>query len=366
MKSFFYFSAAVVAAASLIACQSKVVENTETIRHFTLDDFETVNLNVDNAEPVSDDDMILGYPKQIEMLDDNIMAIHDANNDKSIWFLNTTDGRYSNCMTKGEGPLESLGISNTYINDGKLYVAPARDKKFFEISVDRNSLEPTIKHVASGLDDMYKSMLLADDEVVYAPFFADSVRFLRAMLDGVATDTIGNFYFMTGDDEFVPRNNLAQMNVAISADRNSLVAANLEWNAIEIYDLAHNNETMLLGPIDIDTKVVKRELPIGITYTKKPRWEMFLNPAISAEGFTVGYNGIKIESSDDLGKGFSNILSFTLDGQPTKRLVLSESINCYTIDPETMILYFVSNGEDPVIKKIALPISYKELVTPTH
>ncbi|MDE6369192.1 MAG: TolB-like 6-bladed beta-propeller domain-containing protein, partial [Muribaculaceae bacterium] len=254
--------------------------------------------------------------------------------------------------------------SNTYINDGKLYVAPARDKKFFEISVDRNSLEPTIKHVASGPDDIYKSILLADNEVIYAPFFADSVRFLRSTLDGMSADTIGNLDFMVCDDEFVPRNNLAQMNVAISSDRNTLVAANLEWDVIEIYDLAHNNEIELHGPIDIDTKVVKKELPIGITYTKKPRWEMFVNPVISNKGFTVGYNGIKIESSDDLGKGFSSILSFNLKGQPVKRLALSENINCYTIDPKTMTLYFVANDGEPIVKSIALPLSYKELVTP--
>ncbi|MDE6367881.1 MAG: hypothetical protein K2K94_01425, partial [Muribaculaceae bacterium] len=113
MKNYFYLLSAVLLGSCLMACQSKVVENTETISHFTFDDFETININLADAEQVSDDDMILGYPKQIEMLDDDIMAIHDANNDKSIWFLNTNDGSYSSCLTKGEGPLETLGISNT-------------------------------------------------------------------------------------------------------------------------------------------------------------------------------------------------------------------------------------------------------------
>jgi len=350
---------------SFYACQNHTVENTDTVRDYTLNDFSSIKLDLSKATEVSKYDMIMGAPINLELLNDSIMSIHDVKTENCIWLLNLNTGAYSNCLHKGEGPLESLSISNIYSQDGKLYASPSQDTKMFEIEVDPTTLHPTIKNIGTTPNDIYRSIKISDTEFIYAPFFEDSVRFIKAKINGEVLDTIGNLNFVVSDEEFIPRNNLAQMNIAISQDRSTLVAANMSWNIIEVYDLTHNNSTILRGPVLIDSKVMKVEMPFGSTYKQKPRWKFFKNPSVSSKGFTIGYIGVEISSTEDLEREISSILCFDSNGFPTKQLLLNEEISCYTIDYGTMTLYFIPKDGEPVIKKYDLPLSYDEMIAST-
>lgn len=344
---------------ALTACQADNKTGREEYHDYSLNDFTRVELDLSQAETVSGDDMILGAPVMLEQLNDNTLAIYDANNENLIWFLNVDNKEFSNCLRKGEGPSESLGVSNIFVQDGKLFVSPSRDSKMFEITP-----EPMVKLALQTPEEVSKTIKISDTEMICAPLFADSVRFVKADINGVISDTIGNLNFISGEGKFVPRNTLAQMSIALSEDRNTLVAANLGWNIIEVYDLKNNNSLILRGPVQTDSKVVEVDTPFGTTYKQKPRWEFFRNPSVSKEGFDVGYIGVEVSTSKDLEKKISSILCFGLNGSPTVQLELSEDVLCYHIDYNTMNLYYVPNNREPVIMKYELPVSYKELVTP--
>lgn len=344
---------------TLGACHKSQVTGLEEYRDYSLDDFSKIELDLSQAEAVSDNDMIMGAPVMMARLNDSIIAIYDANNEELIWFLNVDNKRYTSCLRKGEGPEESLGISNIFVQEGKLFVSPSRDSKMFEISS-----EPTVKLALKTPEDVSRTIRISDTEMICAPLSADSVRFVKADINRVISDTIGNLDFIPGEGTFVPRNILAQMSIALSEDRNTLVAANLGWNIIEVYDLKNDNSLILRGPVQIDSKVVEVETPFGTTYRQKPRWEFFRNPSVSKDGFDVGYIGVEVSSSKDFDKKISSILCFDLNGTPTVRLGLSEEALCYLIDYDTMTLYYVPNNREPVIMKYDLPLSYKELTTP--
>lgn len=306
------------------------------------------------AVQVSDDDMILGAPVSMVLMSDSLLSIYDARKDNYIWWLNVNNGTYSSCLHRGEGPNESFGVNNISLMDGDLFVSPSQDNKLFRISIDADSLSSTINTLGTAKTDVLKGVMISDDEIIYAPFFEDSVRFVSAKISGEVVDTIGRLDFIAGEGDFVPRNSLAPFSMAVSKDRDVMVASNLGWNIIEVFDLIHNNSIMLKGPIEIESKVKMIETPFGRTAKQSPRWEMFRNPSVSEDGFDVGYIGVKIATSDDLNKKISSILCFDATGHPTKQLVLDEEILCYAIDYDTMTMYFVPTDGNPVVKKLLL------------
>lgn len=345
----------------LFSCQNRTIENSEASINYSLTDFSVSELNLSQATQVSSDDMLIGAPVEMELINDSIITIHDAKNDNYLWLMNVNNGAYSNCLHRGEGPNESFGVNNICSEGGKLFVSSGRDNKLFEISVDFDSLHPAINCLGTVKTDVFRSVMIDDDEIIYAPFFEDSVRFIRAKIGGEPIDTIGNLDFIVSESDIIPRNNIAQMNIAFSKSNNVLVAANMGWNIIEVYDLTYNNSIILHGPVEIDSKVKKIEAPFGSTSKQSPRWEMFRNPSISKNGFDVGYIGAKISTSKDLDKKISSILCFNASGLPTKQLALSEEILCYAIDYDTMTLYFIPKDGNPVVKKYDLPLSYDDL-----
>ena len=192
------------------------------------------------AVQVSDDDMILGAPVSMVLMSDSLLSIYDARKDNYIWWLNVNNGTYSSCLHRGEGPNESFGVNNISLMDGDLFVSSSQDNKLFRISIDADSLSSTINTLGTAKTDVLKGVMISDDEIIYAPFFEDSVRFVSAKISGEVVDTIGRLDFIAGEGDFVPRNSLAPFSMAVSKDRDVMVASNLGRNIIEVIDLIHN------------------------------------------------------------------------------------------------------------------------------
>ncbi len=345
----------------LTACRQQVAEGTETVVDYTMDQFEEVSIDLSGAETIKCGDLLLGAPVAMTLVDDNVLAVYDPKNEDLITLMNPEIGAWSRCLHRGSGPNESLGVSNIYEQDGKLYVSPSQDGRMYEITVDRSTLGTELECVAKLPEDMLRSVKVADDMLIYSPFFADSIRFVKTTTAGEAVDTIGNLELVVGTGEFVPRNSLAQMNIALSPDKSVMVAANMSWNVIELYDLEHDNLKVLRGPVEINSKIEKMELPFGTTYKQKPRWECFRNLSVTDKGFDVGYIGVEVTSSEDLERKISTILFFDIEGKPVKRLSLSEEVLCYALDYGSMTLYFVAKDGDPEVKKMKLPLAYKDM-----
>lgn len=331
---------------------------TEEVRSFDFTSFNVIDLSTVEPERVSPQEMIIGLSGNICMVSDSIMAIDIFNSDKmQLWLLNVNSGEFSQCLYRGRGPKECLGVTNIWEDGGYLFAGGFDDHKVMKIAVNPDSLTTDIECIAELPEYFIKVITLSDSTLLYSPSIVPDVRYLSVSMDGTVTDTVGEFLLTDRLEEGIrPENHMFQTEIALSPDERHMVASGTFWPMIEIYSVPFDKTIVLNGPIEIDSKIEKTQY--GAFQT--PLWLILRNLNVCDDGFAVRFMGIKPYVDDSFNEDES-LLFFDWEGNPTKRFKLGRKITAFTVDFKSMTLYALMDDPEPMVVKYALPVSYDEL-----
>ncbi len=361
MKLSFRISASALCVSMLILL-SCGRDATEGEIDYNLNSFDVIDLSDVEPERVSPPEMMLGIPFDMCMVSDSVLAFQDDRAQKQLWLLNVNSGKFANILYRGNGPQECLGVTNTWADDGYLFVGGVRDRKILKIAIDPDTLGSDVTCLGEIPVDFLKAVTLSDSSLIYAPFTELEIRFLSARMDGTTTDTLGRLPYDRLSEGLVPKNSMFQMQIALSPDKRHMVSSNLSWNITEIYALPEGDVTVLNGPIKIDSKIVSVSIPLGTIYPQEPSWSMFVGVKACNDGFAQGFVGRELKTDEDYEKYPETILFFDWNGNPTKMVKLGREMFDFSIDFASMTLYALVNDPEPMLVKYTIPVSYDEIM----
>lgn len=333
-------------------CSPQLSEKFNTV-FFTSDAPQTVQLETTSFKYVHTDSMTLARPSRICAIGDGLIAFVENKKSELVWIVDTNTGKFTSCVHKGHGPNETNSISNMWMEGGDLWYASSNDVKIGCVSISKNPLGVTSQTKVHLNFCSLRTISIGNNEFL-TQVLEENCRLLRVNDRSEVVDTVGIFPIEDSSEKFEINNAQFQSYIAASPNKQHVVQACITWNKIEIYDAKMSLSNILTGPIEIDSKVIERNLPVGVQWVQSPAWDMFRGLSASNEGFYVGYIGQKF-NPDEAERGINTIFFFNWNGDLTKKMILPFEIECFDIDYATNTLFAIVSDPEPHLIMTKIP-----------
>ena len=342
------FLSALLCILMLSSCTQKQEGDVRT-EHYTLDDFETVEMKDSDAVPVLVSGLDLLMPYRMRYAGEGRLALQDNGHPEGmLTIIDTRRDTVTYHVTKGRGPGEMLTIFQVSVKDGDIWLSGTQDRKVMRVSMDGDSTSDT-------------TFIMKNEFMKAVPFSGESLlalskpftgRRLDLMtLSGEIYDSVTVFPVLKDSPQTPPDNALFQSEIAVSPDSRHTAVACLSFEYIDIYDKDLNLTHRLSGPEGVPQKAELLSVPIGKIYSQKPDYNIHRCLACNDKEFMVGYIGLELTDPSQLATQARTILSFDWEGRPLKAYHFESELTYFDIDWENDILYGLVNSDEPYILK---------------
>lgn len=322
---------------------------------FTADDFERVNLTLNEGSEVNIGDAILGRPVLIQLLDKGILAVSDSKSDNMAWLIDMENNKSKGILNRGEGPEELTELTTMSSHGNRLSVASMNDGKLlcFNVNADSLSLE-----LSTGIRLPYQPLrsIFVNDSVTFsiAPTFTGH-RYNIYHTNDSSVEYYDIFPLDSAFIEMRPDNTVFQSNITLSPDGKLIAIACMQWNTIELIDIDKNEIKVIYGPEPTYASIAKKDRGMAYSYVQNPRWYTWhCQPVLSNDRMYFGYDGYCRKENDQQEHGNKFIYSFSREGKPLKIYNFDTVFTSFTVDEENNCFYVVHNEPEPTIIKYPL------------
>ncbi|MCM1331933.1 MAG: TolB-like 6-bladed beta-propeller domain-containing protein [Bacteroides sp.] len=333
-----------------------ITENNEWHCDFTTDDFERIEMTVDNnGEALDFTENILMNPSIVTLLDSNCLAISEVGSDKMMWLIDLDAKRANGFITRGSGPEELLDLTTMSYHDGILSVAGLNDSKVLDFKVNYDSLKlDLVNHTVLPYIQPMRSIHLNDSVILSlaTPFSGDRY-YVYNMLDSTY-ESSGDFPLDSTLIEMKPDNAFIQADIAVNREKNIMVVANRWWGIIEICDLNSGEWNRYFGPVPTEAVVVKEQHGNVSRYKQKPDWSAWDEVYAGQNRIYLGYNGKCRKSSKESFGEVKEIYTMSYDGKPDRIYSFDEAIVGFTIDEKNGFIYIIHELPEPILVRYPL------------
>ena len=349
MKHTIVILSALLCILMLSSCTQRQEGDVRT-EHYTLDDFETVEMKDSDAVPVLVSGLDLLMPYRMRHVGNGILALQDNGHPEGmLTIIDTRRDTVTYHVTKGRGPGEMLTIFQVSVKDGDIWLSGPQDRKVMRITLcDDGSISDTTFVMK---DDFWSTVPFGTGSVLALSKAFSGNRLDLRSLSGEILDTAGTFPVLKDSPQTPPDNALFQSEIAVSPDSRHTAVACLSFEYIDIYDKDLNLTHRLSGPEGVPQKAELLSVPIGKIYSQKPDYNIHRCLACNDKEFMVGYIGLELTDPSQLATQARTILSFDWEGRPLKAYHFESELTYFDIDWENDILYGLVNSDEPYILK---------------
>lgn len=324
---------------SLTSCQER---DTLTWEQFDLSSFQVCDMTEASYEVVSPDSINLAEGSGIQIVSDNLLAILDRKNKENVLcFLNPSTQQFAKTLSTGKSTKEVTYPTNIWSQDKSLFCYDVTGK-ILKIDCNPGTLETDISLVTKA-----KAQGMAVAPMAQGQYLMEhcEARYLILSPEGQGIDTIGVFPTEDYPEGEQAINSACQVEMATAPNLKHVVCVNRDWNKIEIYSGQGKNEHFLSGPIEIDAKIKRIDIPTGAYMLyQSPGYTFFRGVCTSNQGFMVGYIGLKEE--DYHYEGVHTILSFDWNGKPLKMYTFKQGLTRFDYDAQSKSLFCIVQQDD--------------------
>lgn len=317
---------------------------------FSNDDFEQIDRKLSSGVPMTFlEDSIL-RPWKIVMLDSNLLAVECKSSNRMIYLVDMEKQKCHGHISRGSGPDELYDITTISYSDSILTLTGLSDDKVLEYSVLYDSLDlKPVNHAVLPYHGALRSVNI-DDEHIFsiAPAFSGARYYIYNRTDSTYS-SINSFPLDSLDIGITPDNAFFQAEIAINRNRSHLVVANMNWNVIEIYDIASNKWTKLFGPTQSEAQVSLENSGMVKGFKQTPMWIAWRNVFMGETTIYIGYDGSCLNDRDDRESGHRAIYTFDYLGQPKKIYHFDTPFLYFTVDEVNGYIYLTQDNPEPAI-----------------
>lgn len=322
---------------------------------YSLNDFKSVKIN-NNAGTLVSDDVSFGRSAFIKAVNDSIIAVKLTRSPEQVILHNLNSGKNQTAVITGKGPLEMLRVATMSITaDGDLMLVGSRDKKVMRTHWNDSDTIGMTKFECFLPEDVMNGVSANSGKVIGIPFFLDNTRAIITTPNDSSYITFGSFPSIEMPDSVKANNSIFQSDIAYSYKNNCAILTNKSWNIIELYNLENGVSKTLVGPDEINARIIEKKIPNGRYFQQDPFWIYFKCVSAGPDTFSVGYIGTKVKKEDDFEKKINRILEFDYSGKPLRCFSFDHDIDAFDIDYSNRIIYTIEEKDDPLIMKYTLP-----------
>ena len=331
-------------------------ENKEWHCDFTTDDFERIEMTVNDDGNVLDfTEELLGKPSMLTILDNNCIAVKDRGNDKMVWLINLDNEEAKSFVPRGVGPEELLDLTTMSYHDGILSLAGLNDSKVLDFEIDYDSLKfNLVNHTVLPYIHPMRSIHLNDSTILsLANAFSGDRYYIYNMLDSTY-ESSGDFPVDSALVKMKPDNAFFQTDIAVNREKNIMVVANRWWGIIEICNLKSREWNRYFGPVPTEAIGIKDQRGDSYSFRQEPRWSIWDEVYAGQDKIYIGYNGSCRRSKEDSLGEVKEIYVIDYEGKPDRIYSFDEEIVGFTIDEKNGSIYIIHELPEPVLVRYPL------------